>query len=84
MLWGVCECHQLKRRMSLRKSACSTRNTRCTLASHSIKEGHGFDFDNVKILDRKQNHYNSLVLEVYHRNSSKCSVNFRTNVDNKQ
>lgn len=83
---GTCHCcyvgqtkQWLKNRMNQhRNEVKNNKNNGCALAQHSLETGHLFDFDNVTILDRENNYYNRLFLEMFHIKNEKYTVNFKT------
>ena len=72
----------LKNRISLHKSDCNTNKLRCALAGHALGNGHTFDFENVRVLDRESNYRNRLFLEMFHIKTTTDAVNFKKDVEN--
>ena len=71
----------LKNRISLHRSDCKTGKTRCALSCHAMDNGHMFDFEHIKILDREANYRGRMFLEMYNINITENTVNFRQDVD---
>lgn len=78
----------LCKRLSQHKYNVKTKNISGTgLSQHTIEEGHIFDFDKTKILDKVTNSYTRLITETFHIkirgddnvvNKQKDSANFKT------
>ena len=48
------------------------------LAHHSINTGHGFDFDNVKVIERERTYKKRMLLEELRIKASKNCVNLKS------
>lgn len=70
----------LKKRITLHKSDIRLHPDRCALALHAAKNGHTFDFDNVKILSSESNYSKRIFLEMCHINEHQNTVNKRTDI----
>ena len=73
--------NKLKTRLSKHKSDVKTNKDLATeLSSHSLREGHVFDFDSTKILSIENNDKKRSFLEMWHIKKHK-TVNKRTDIE---
>ena len=68
----------LKQRITQHRSDYRLAKNSSALALHHINTGHGFDFNNAKILERDSNYYSRLFLKMSHINKTKNEINFKS------